>query len=104
MQVVGGSNPLAPTSQIKGFREGGLFLFPARHCQSSQQKSQPTVTPLYYRVLVTLNGAHLERDGTSHALLPGMQVSAEIHPGARSAMENLLSPIQKVVHEAGRER
>ena len=26
VQVVGGSNPLAPTNQIKGFREGGLFI------------------------------------------------------------------------------
>ena len=35
---------------------------------------------------------------------PGMQVNAEIHSGTRSVLEYLLSTIQKVAHEAGRER
>jgi hemolysin D len=34
----------------------------------------------------------------------GMQVLAEIHQGKRTVMEYLLSPVQKVVNEAGRER
>lgn len=33
-----------------------------------------------------------------------MRVSAEIHLGTRTVLEYLLSPIQKVAHEAGRER
>jgi len=33
-----------------------------------------------------------------------MQVSAEIHLGTRSVLEYLLSPVQKVAHEAARER
>jgi len=33
-----------------------------------------------------------------------MQVNAEIHIGACGMLEYLLSPIQKVAHEAGRER
>jgi HlyD family secretion protein len=33
-----------------------------------------------------------------------MLVNAEIHLGTRSILEYLLSPIQKVVHEAARER
>jgi hypothetical protein len=37
-------------------------------------------------------------------LVPGMQVSAEIHLGTRSVLEYLLSPVQKVAHQAGRER
>jgi multidrug efflux pump subunit AcrA (membrane-fusion protein) len=36
--------------------------------------------------------------------IPGMQVNAEIHLGTRSVLEYLLSPVQKVAHEAGRER
>jgi hypothetical protein len=36
--------------------------------------------------------------------IPGMLVNAEIHLGTRSVLEYLLSPVQKVVHEAGRER
>jgi HlyD family secretion protein len=31
-------------------------------------------------------------------------VNAEIHLGARSVFEYLLSPIRKLAHEAGRER
>ena len=30
-----------------------------------------------------------------------MQVSAEIHLGTRSVLEYLLSPVQKIAHEAG---
>jgi HlyD family secretion protein len=37
-------------------------------------------------------------------LVPGMQVNAEIHLGTRTVLEYLLSPVQKVAHEAGRER
>ena len=37
-------------------------------------------------------------------LVPGMLVNAEIHLGTRSVLEYLLSPVQKVAHEAGRER
>ena len=72
--------------------------------QNASMKSQPMTSPLYYKVLVALDNVHLERNGTRHLLLPGMQVNAEIHLGTRSVMEYLLSPIQKVVHEAGRER
>jgi hemolysin D len=34
----------------------------------------------------------------------GMLVSAEIHLGTRNLLEYLLSPVQMVAHEAGRER
>jgi len=37
-------------------------------------------------------------------LVHGMQVNAEIHLGTRSVLEYFLSPVQKVAHEAGRER
>ena len=36
--------------------------------------------------------------------VPGMLVNAEIHLGTRSVLEYLLSPVQKITHEAGRER
>jgi hypothetical protein len=38
------------------------------------------------------------------ASYPGMQVNAEIHLGTRTVLEYLLSPVQRVAHEAGRER
>jgi hypothetical protein len=36
-------------------------------------------------------------------LVSGMQVNAETHLGTRSVLEYLLSPVQKVAHEAGRD-
>ncbi|MGA0034378.1 MAG: HlyD family type I secretion periplasmic adaptor subunit [Burkholderiales bacterium] len=67
-------------------------------------KNEPMSPPLFYRVLVTLERNYVERDGARFVLLPGMQVNAEIHLGTRSVIEYLLSPIQKIAHEAGRER
>ncbi len=60
--------------------------------------------PLQYRALIALKSAHVERDGQRFRPMPGMQVNAEINLGSRSVLEYLLSPIQKVAHEAGRER
>ena len=57
-----------------------------------------------YRTLIDLSGRSLESQGTRLKLVPGMLVNAEIHLGTRSVFEYLLSPVQKVVHEAGRER
>jgi hemolysin D len=57
-----------------------------------------------YRALIALDAASLERDGRRFTLAPGMQVSAEIHLGTRSVMEYLLSPVQKTVMEAAREK
>jgi hypothetical protein len=37
-------------------------------------------------------------------LLPGMQVIAEVRLGERTVLEYLLSPVQKAIKEAGRER
>lgn len=57
-----------------------------------------------YRTLVALKTPYLEADGKRYRLSPGMQVMAEIHLGTRSVLEYLLSPVRKVVFEAGRER
>jgi HlyD family secretion protein len=57
-----------------------------------------------YRALITLASSHLESHSRQLRLVPGMQVSAEIHLGTRTVLEYLLSPVQKIAHEAGRER
>jgi len=57
-----------------------------------------------YRALIHFESSFLESRGTRLALVPGMLVSAEIHLGRRSVLEYLLSPVQRVVHESGRER
>lgn len=46
----------------------------------------------------------LEMDGERFPHGAGMQASAEMLLGRRTVMEYLLSPVQKVFHEAGRER
>ena len=75
---------------------------------SKSEKSHTTAeeagTPLSYRALVTLKTPYLMRDGVKHRLSPGMQVTAEINLGSRTVLEYLLSPVQKTVHEAGREK
>lgn len=59
---------------------------------------------LQYRALIDLKSAHVERNGQSFRPLPGMQVDAEIHLGTRGIWAYLLSPMQRVAQEAGRER
>ena len=57
-----------------------------------------------YRALIELGASALESNGQRLRLVPGMLVNAEIHLGTRSVIEYLLSPVQRVAHEAGRER
>jgi len=75
----------------------------------AQEKSDATRVPTSvqdaaYRALINFEGRHLESQGRRFALMPGMQVSAEINLGTRSVLDYLLSPVQKALHEAGRER
>lgn len=57
-----------------------------------------------YRTLVSLETPYLEADGKRYPLAPGMQVTAEINLGTRTVLEYVLSPVQRTLHEAGRER
>ena len=59
---------------------------------------------LSYRTLVELKSTELASRGQRFKLTPGMQVSAEINLGTRTVIQYLLSPIQKNLHEAWRER
>jgi hemolysin D len=59
---------------------------------------------LQYRALVTLQKQNFDRFASDLPLSAGMQVNAEIHTGRRTLLEYLLSPIQRVTHEAARER
>jgi len=75
--------------------------------QEKADANNPAAKPMQeaaYRALISLNSGYLESQGQRHRLVPGMLVSAEIHLGTRSVLEYLLSPVQKVTHEAGRER
>lgn len=57
-----------------------------------------------YKTHIRLRAQDLHWNGETLQLLPGMQVVAEIKLGDRTVLEYLLSPVQKAVHEAGRER
>ncbi|MFC5499633.1 HlyD family efflux transporter periplasmic adaptor subunit [Caenimonas terrae] len=58
-----------------------------------------------YRALIKLASQRLEAvKDEALTLAPGMLLVADIHEGDRSVIEYLLSPVQKVTSEAGRER
>jgi hemolysin D len=57
-----------------------------------------------YKTHIQLKQQELVAQGEALRLIPGMQVVAEIRLGTRSVLEYLLSPVQKAVKEAGRER
>lgn len=71
--------------------------------KGAPEENQQAMPPSSYRALVALRTPFLEADGERHKLVPGMQVSAEINLGTRTILEYLLSPVQKTLHEAGRE-
>jgi hemolysin D len=61
--------------------------------------------PQAYKALVALKTQTLKSPtGEELRLAPGMQVIGEIDQGQRTVLEYLLSPVQKVAKEAGRER
>ena len=57
-----------------------------------------------FRALIELPEPFIEAQEKRYRLSPGMQVNAEINLGTRTVLQYLLSPIQKTLHEAGRER
>lgn len=61
---------------------------------------------LSYRAVVKLAATTLDNAGTGQRLplAAGMGVTAEIQQGSRTVLEYLLSPVQRVVQEAARER
>lgn len=60
---------------------------------------------LTYKARIKLDQQNLQdQQGAALHTTPGMQVVAEINQGKRTVLEYLLSPVQKAVKEAGRER
>ncbi len=57
-----------------------------------------------FRTMIELPQTYIEAQGRHFRLSPGMQVNAEINLGTRTVLQYFLSPIQKTLHEAGRER
>ncbi len=93
------------------FQKYGMLDGEVRHIGADAQERndnaagrQTQVQDAAYRAQIRLDMRHLESQGQRLRLVPGMLVNAEIHIGSRTVLEYLFSPIQKVAHEAGRER
>jgi HlyD family secretion protein len=91
--------------QKYGLLDGKVALVSA-DASDARQANGAQPPPLTYRAIVRLEQTHLVSASTGEKLPlgPGMAIVAEIHQGSRTVMEYLLSPVQKVAQEAGRER
>ena len=76
----------------------------AQNLERKKADQEHVPPPTGFRALVALDRPHLQLDGTKYPVTPGMQLTAEIHLGTRTVLEYLLSPVQQVAHEAGREK
>jgi len=74
----------------------------AAHAAGTHPMNAPAQT---YKAVIELaeQGLRLP-DGRVLEIAPGMVLTAEVHQGRRTVMEYLLSPVQRVAMEAGRER
>lgn len=71
---------------------------------TTQDPKSPGPADLGFKAVVALDTQQLQSRGQPFVLNPGMQVVAEIRQGERTVMEYLLSPVQRLAQESGRER
>lgn len=60
--------------------------------------------PMSFKAVIELKDQVLNTNGVRYPLAAGMQLGAEIVEGKRTVLQYLLSPVQRVTDEAGRER
>ena len=87
--------------QRYGMVEGRVLRISADSSERVDARQAPGYA---YRALIELHAQELRVGEALHRLLPGMQLTAEIRLAERTVLEYLLSPVQKVAAEAGRER
>lgn len=92
--------------QKYGMLEGTVEVVSADSLANDPQKATAQgQSPQSFKALVKLTTQELKAsNGEVLKLTPGMVAQAEIHQGRRTVLEYLLSPVQKVAQEAGRER
>lgn len=92
--------------QKYGMLEGVVKTISADTRSQDQESSndQGVLKPLSFMALIELQEQRMAVNGLDLALAAGMQVSVEIVQGERTVLEYLLSPVQRVGSEAGRER
>jgi HlyD family secretion protein len=85
--------------------EGHACANPVRASRAAGRDSSAAGSALSNRAVVKLSGTTLDNacTGARLPLAAGMGVTAEIHQGSRTVLEYLLSPVQRVAHEAARE-
>lgn len=87
--------------QRYGMLEGSVLRISA---DSTERDAGRPAAGYAYRALIELSSQELRGVQGIHGLLAGMQLTAEIRLADRTVLEYLLSPVQKVAAEAGRER
>lgn len=96
--------------QKYGLLEGRVVQISADAIEQAEAARSAGTNPMAgavqtYKAIVELNEQALKLpNGKVLDIAPGMAATVEIHQGARSVMEYLLSPVQRVALEAGRER
>ncbi len=92
--------------QKYGMLEGKVMQISADAIDAAEaQKAMGSAVQLTYHAVIELEQQNLKLpSGRQLDIAPGMAVTAEIHQGRRTVMEYLLSPVQRVSSEAGRER
>jgi HlyD family secretion protein len=92
--------------QKYGMLEGRVTQISADALDGAEAQRPPAAAaPLTYRALLELATQQLPApNGRGLELAAGMAATIEIHQGRRTVMEFLLSPVQRVTAEAGRER
>lgn len=73
---------------------------PDTRVRDRKDTRQHVMLPSGFRTLVALDSPYLECDGNQFRVSARMLVCAEINFRSRTVMEYLLSPVQKVTHEA----
>jgi hemolysin D len=86
--------------QKYGMLEGVVKTVSA-DAQTQMDEHSPSAA---FKAVVELRNQTLDVNGLALSLGSGMQVTAEIVQGKRTVLEYLLSPVQRVGSEAGRER
>jgi HlyD family secretion protein len=105
--VAGGQSAKLKLASFPFQRYGMLDATVARVSADSSERAEGARSPAgayAYRAQLEPLAQELRLGEVRHALLPGMQLTAEIKLAERSVLEYLLSPVQKVASEAGRER
>lgn len=90
--------------QRYGMLEGRVLRISADASERAGADVRRPGSTLAYRALLELDAQDLRSGASRHALLAGMQVTAEVRLAERAILDYLLSPVQKVAAEAGRER